>query len=67
MSATLPVLHDQIMRLRAIDNSTNLKFLAGEYLCLAAVAGGAIAFSNRARLWGLSWAWDLPVLRWPRC
>ena len=37
-------LNQEIMRLREVDNATNLAFLALEYGGLAAVIGGAILF-----------------------
>ncbi len=52
----------KIKRLRVIDNFTNLAFLANEYLCLAAVIGGTILFCEYRGSWGLSWAWDIPVV-----
>jgi fatty acid desaturase len=52
----------QIMRLRGIDNVTNLAYLAGEYLCLAAVIGGTILFCESRGTWGLARAWDVPVV-----
>ena len=57
-----PPLNDQIMPLRSLDNVTNAAFLAREYLCLAAVAGGAIAFCESRGAWGLAWAWDVPIV-----
>lgn len=56
-----PGLHDEIMRLRAVDNVTNLACLAREYLCLAAVVGGAVGFCEYRAGWGLSWWWNVPV------
>jgi fatty acid desaturase len=57
-----PGLHQEIMRLRAVDHATNLGFLALEYACLAAVISGAIAFREWRRGAGLPWGWDVPVL-----
>jgi fatty acid desaturase len=57
-----PGLNTEIMRLRAVDHTTNLGFLAIEYACLAAVIGGAIAFREWRRGSGLPWGWDIPVL-----
>jgi fatty acid desaturase len=54
-------LHREIMRLRRVDNHTNLFFLALEYLSLAIVIGGAIAFAEYRHAWGLSWFWNVPV------
>src|SRR5687767_6785569 len=55
-------LHEQIMRQRAVNNVTNLAFLAFEYLCIAAVIGGAIVFCEYRGAWGLARAWDIPVV-----
>jgi fatty acid desaturase len=55
-------LHEQIMRLRAVNNVTNLAFLAFEYLCIAAVIGGAIVFCEYRGAWVLAWAWNIPVV-----
>ncbi len=57
-----PGLHQEIMRLRAVDHATNLGFRAIEYGCLAAIIGGAIAFREWRRWSGLSWWWDVPEL-----
>ena len=57
-----PGLHQEIMRLRAVDHATNSGFLAIEYGCLAAIIGGAIALREWRRGSGLSWWWDVPVL-----
>jgi fatty acid desaturase len=57
-----PGLHQEIMRLRAVDHATNLGFLAIEYGCLAAIIGGAIAFREWRGGSGLSWWWDVPAL-----
>jgi fatty acid desaturase len=57
-----PVLHEQIMRLRAVDNVTNLAYLGFEYLCLAAVLGGVIGFCESRAGWGLAWGWNVPVV-----
>jgi fatty acid desaturase len=54
-------LHQEIMRLRHVDNHTNLLYLALEYLSLAIVAGGAIIFSEYRPSWGLPWGWNVPV------
>jgi fatty acid desaturase len=57
-----PGLNEEIMRLREVDHTTNLGFLAIEYVTLAAVIGGAIAFREWRRASGLPWGWDVPVL-----
>ena len=48
--ASRPKFDDQrlqhtIMEFRKVDNSTNLFYLASDYLCLVAVIGGAIWFA----------------------
>jgi fatty acid desaturase len=55
-------LNQEIMRLRSVDNITNLVFLAIEYGCLALVIGGAIAFREWRRGSELPWECDVPVL-----
>ncbi|MDG3007759.1 fatty acid desaturase family protein [Paludisphaera mucosa] len=57
-----PGLNARIMRLRSLDNVTNLAFLAKEYLGVAVVAGAAVLFCERREGWGLAWAWDVPVV-----
>jgi fatty acid desaturase len=57
-----PGLHAQIMRLRAVDNVTNLGYLAREYLGIGAVLVGAIAFCESRASWGLGWGWSAAVL-----
>ena len=54
-------LHREIMRLREVDNHTNLLFLAVEYLSLAIVMAGAVVFAEYRDSWGLSWFWNVPV------
>jgi fatty acid desaturase len=54
-------LQREIMRLRQVDNSTNLFYLALEYFCLLAVIGGAVVFAEFRTGWGLSWWWNVPV------
>ena len=54
-------LHEEIMRLREVDNVTNLIHLALEYLSLAIVAGCAIIFAECRQSWGLAWGWNVPV------
>src|SRR5271166_6211053 len=54
-------LRREIMRLRQVDNYTNLFFLAFEYFCLAAVIGGAVNFAEYRQSWGLSWYGNVPV------
>jgi fatty acid desaturase len=55
-------LNQEVMRLREVDNATNLAFLVLEYGGLAAVIGGAILFREWRQGSGLSWWWDIPVL-----
>jgi hypothetical protein len=47
-----PSLHEQIMQLRAVDNWTNLGFLAFEYLCIAGVSAATIGFCEHRAAWG---------------
>jgi fatty acid desaturase len=54
-------LHREIMRLREVDNHTNLFFLAVEYLSLVTVMAGAIVFAEYRDSWGLAWLWNVPV------
>jgi fatty acid desaturase len=54
-------LQREIMKLRRADNFTNLLFLAMEYLCLIAIAGGTIVFAQFRDQWQLSWWWNVPV------
>lgn len=57
-----PELRDQIMRFRAVDNTTNLIYLAFEYLCIVVVAGSTIVFCESRGAWGLAWGWNIPVV-----
>jgi fatty acid desaturase len=54
-------LNQQISRLRELDNITNLMFLAGDYLTLAAIAAATLGFYFARDSWGLAWAWNIPV------
>ena len=54
-------LNDRIMRLRRVDNVTNLGYLLREYLTIAAVIGGAVGFAEWRSAWGLGWGWNVPV------
>ena len=54
-------LHREIMRLREVDNHTNLLFLAVEYLSLVTVIAAAIVFAEYRDSWGLPWLWNVPV------
>lgn len=65
-TATHPTFNDahlleQILRLRVVDNVTNLGYLAREYLGIAAVIAAAIGFAENRAAWGLPWAWNVPV------
>lgn len=51
----------QVNDLRRTDNVTNWFYLAREYLFLAAVVGGTIAFYHWLDAAGLSWLWAVPV------
>jgi fatty acid desaturase len=54
-------LQGQIMQLRRVDNHTNLRYLAVEYLWLVAAICSAIVFAEYRASWGLSWWWNVPV------
>jgi fatty acid desaturase len=54
-------LQREIMRLRQVDNHTNLLFLALEYLSLVLVIGGAVVFAEYRQAWGLPWSANVPV------
>jgi fatty acid desaturase len=56
-----PGLQREIMRLRRVDNITNLLYLAFEYGCLILVIGGAVVFAEYRESWSLPWAWNIPV------
>jgi fatty acid desaturase len=56
-----PALHREIMRLRQVDNHTNVLYLILEYLSLAVVIGAAVAFAEYRQSWGFSWSWNVPV------
>ncbi|QEH31776.1 Fatty acid desaturase [Aquisphaera giovannonii] len=56
-----PALRSEVMKLRRADNVSNLGYLAMEYLSLAAVIGGAVAFAESRERWGLAWSWNVPV------
>jgi fatty acid desaturase len=55
-------LNEEIMRLRAVDNLTNLKFLMQEYVCIALVIGGTAAFREFRIRAGMPWTLDIPVV-----
>jgi fatty acid desaturase len=56
-----PELLNFMKRLRETDNFTNLGYLAIDYLVLASVVAGAIGFAEWRAVWGLAWAWNIPV------
>ena len=56
-----PALQREIMKLRQLDNVTNLRYLAMEYFCLIAVIGSTVAFAQFRSRWGLVWSWNIPV------
>jgi fatty acid desaturase len=49
------------MRLRQVDNHTNLVCLTLEYLSLVVIVTGAVLFAEWREAGGLSWWWNLPV------
>jgi fatty acid desaturase len=54
-------LQQRIMRLRRVNNSTNLLYLGREYFCLVMVIGATVWFAEMRPGWGLSWWWNLPI------
>ncbi len=56
-----PDLQREIMKLRAVDNSTNLFYLAMDYVCLIVVMGDTVAFAQFRARWGLAWPSNIPV------
>jgi fatty acid desaturase len=48
--------------LRYRDNYRNLVYLVADYLTLVATLVPAITFVHMRGAWGLSWAWDIPVV-----
>lgn len=56
-----PALQREILKLRLADNSTNLFFLAMEYVCLIMVIGSTVAFAQVRARWGLAWSSNIPV------
>src|SRR5208283_4871588 len=57
-----PALQREIMKLRHLDNFTNLFYLAMEYLCLIMVIGSTVAFTQFRVRWGLAWSWNIPLV-----
>ena len=58
---TTPQVRQELMRLRRVDNFTNLGYLALDYFCIALVIATAVAFAERRAAWGLAWGWNTPV------
>ena len=56
-----PALKAKLQELRRTDNLTNWFYLAGVYLYLAAVIGGAVWFFEAREALGLSWWLNVPV------
>ena len=56
-----PALQREIKKLRYVDNSTNLFYLAMEYVCLIMVIGSTVAFAQFRARWGLAWSSNIPV------
>lgn len=56
-----PALLRRANELRATDNRTNWGYIAREYLALAIVIGGAIAFFEARPTLGVAWGWNLAV------
>jgi fatty acid desaturase len=54
-------LQREIKKLRYVDNSTNLFYLAMEYVCLTMVIGSTVAFAQFPARWGLAWSSNIPV------
>lgn len=55
-------LNQEISPLRRLNNYTNLFYIAGEYLTLAAILIPTIAFLHHYReAWGLAWFWNIPA------
>ena len=57
-------LQREIMRLRQVDNHTNLVYLALEYLSLAVVIGRPSCSRNTAQSWGSPGTGTCPFSRW---
>jgi fatty acid desaturase len=51
-----------ILPLRYLDNYTNLFYLLADYVTLISVLVGAAGFCHMRSGWGLSWAWNIPVV-----
>lgn len=55
-----PELRAALRPLRETNNSTNLRYLAIDYLTIALVVGLAVSWSLARQSWGWSWLWDIP-------
>lgn len=53
--------NDEVRRLKARDNTTNLAYLARDYLIIAATVTAAILSFSAIEDAGLSWWWNVPV------
>ena len=56
-----PAVRRELMRLRRVDNITNLAYLALDYLCIAVVIAAAVVFAEHRAAWGLARVWNVPV------
>ena len=56
-----PGVREGIMRLRKIDNVTNLRYIALEWLSIALVLAVAVVFAEFRTRWGIRWAANVPV------
>jgi fatty acid desaturase len=56
-----PEVQRRVNALRATDNVTNWLFLAREYLFFGTVLALTIGFYQYRSIWGLAWAWNVPV------
>lgn len=54
-------LAERMRPLYRVEGVRNLLYLAGDYVALLAIAGGAIAFAELRAGWGLGWGWNVPV------
>jgi fatty acid desaturase len=61
-SVRSPEFKQKLQELRRTDNTTNFFYLLWIYGVLAAVVGGAVAFSVNREAWTLSAWWNVPVL-----
>ena len=56
-----PSLRESIMRLRKVDNHTNLFYIAFEWLSISLVIGVTVAFAEYRATWSFPWAANVPV------